>query len=149
MGYTQRITETEPLVGTVITTGSIGSWYTDAISLSSDSGRRFRFLVNVPTLSGGAKVDFNVQTAATSGGTYTALSGCSIAQEGTGGKLFQIEVSTEYLVNAVSTAKYMKGYLIVTSASANPSVSCYGADAAHLPTTDTGTGVQTPNTVYG
>jgi len=145
MAYSARLSEVEPIIGAVRTSGSTGSWYTDAIDLSTV--RRARFLVIVPTLSGGATVDFGVQTSATSGGAYAALSGASITQETTGNKVFDIEVSTEAVVNA-SGNQYMKGYLKVGTATASPLVVCYGAETPFKPASDTATGAQAANVYY-
>lgn len=147
---TERFTESMPIAGAVAATSTIGSWFTDAVPLSGEQGRRFRALVMVPTLTNSATVDFSLYWSATSGGTYAQLAGSSIATESTGNKLFEVEFTTDGVLNTQSTAQFVKGYLKMNAgaSTATPSVIIEGKDAAHKPTTDNASIAQTALQVY-
>jgi hypothetical protein len=120
--YGERVlVESTELVGASITPATLASSYTDPISLPRS--RRYTAELVVPTLSGGSVVNFALYGAITSGGTYTLITGASIAAESIGGKVFQIEITTDMVTTFNSKYQWLRGYTLVTNASAG-NVAC-------------------------
>ncbi len=131
-----RITEETNLVSTIQVKNATGSYLGDAISLDSDTGRRFVAYVNVGTIGSSGTVDFEFRWSATSTGTYVTITGSGIVQDVAGGKTHQVEVSTEQIVAFASGAKWMKPYLKTLVAATPTSVVVLAREMAHPPCTN-------------
>lgn len=125
----------------LIATATIGSEFTAAIALAN--GVKHIFVIAVPTLSGGATVDFGVYWCATSGGSYASLgTGYAITTDSTGGKVHLVEVDTTQIIQSQSTALYIKGYLQQKVAASAPTVTAFAGVVPFAPVTmaDTASG---------
>lgn len=143
MSYSNRVVEGSTLEGSIVTTGATGTFTSNAIDLSV--ARRHLVQWSVPTLAGGATVTGSVLWCATTGGSYTAITGSGFATESTGGKVFVSELTNEAIVQLQPTAKFIKVQIVVATAAASASATCRGFIPSFLPTTDTATGAQAPN----
>jgi hypothetical protein len=132
--YGARITEQENLAATIQSVSGVGSYYSDAISLNGDSGRRFEADVNVGTPGVGGTVDFEFQWSATSAGAYATVTGAKITQDATGGKTHRVELSTEQILQLFPTARFIKGYLKTLVAATPTGVTIRGTDTNYRPT---------------
>lgn len=139
--YSARITETENLVATIQTVNGTGSYYSDAINLNGDSGRRFEADVNVGAIGASATVDFEFQWSATSGGTYATVTGTAITQDTAGSKTHRVECSTEQVVQLHPTAKFIKGYLKTLVAATPTGVTIRSKDMNYLPATNSASAI--------
>jgi hypothetical protein len=139
MSINLRNTEDSALVATIQTVNGTGSYYSDAIPLQADYGRRFLAVVNVGTIGSSGTVDFGFQWSATVSGTYASITGAAITQDTAGTLTHLIEVSTEQVLAAYPLATYMKGYLKTLVAATPTGVTVRSTDAAHKPITNTAT----------
>ena len=106
---------------------------TDAIDMSKWG--RVAFIVMVGDVEDTGTVDFKVTECATSGGTYTDLSGKAITQLTTDDddKQAVVEVSCDELG---SGARYLKGALKTATAASDAAVIALGLDAREEPASD-------------
>jgi hypothetical protein len=133
MSATVRATEAIGLAATIDSKNGTGSYYSDAISLDADAGRRFVAYVNVGTIGSSATVDFEFQWSATSGGTYATVTGAKITQDTAGSLTHRVEVTADQVKAAFPTATYMKGYLKTLVAATPTGVVVTAHDQAHMP----------------
>jgi hypothetical protein len=142
--YGERIlVESSELEGFSVTPATVAATYTDPVNL--ERCRRFIAELCVPTLSGGAVVNFALYGAITSGGTYTLITGTSITAESAGNKVFQIEITTDAVTQFNSAYQWLKGYTKVTTASAgNVSALIRGFYPKYLPGADQAAAAQPP-----
>jgi hypothetical protein len=133
--FSERITECTNLVATIQTKNATGSYYSDAISLASNIGRRYVAYVSEGTIGSSGTVDFQFQWSATSGGTYATITGTAMAQDTVGGKTFMIETNTEQVISFAPTATYMKGYLKTLVAATPTSVIILATEMDYKPCT--------------
>jgi hypothetical protein len=97
--------------------------------------RRVIFDINLGVLGSSATIDFKVQAAATSGGTYTDVTGTAITQITAGATNFvRVEVRAETLGGA-SQGPFIKGVLTPGTAASQASVVAYGV-AGYSPASD-------------
>lgn len=120
------ISEALSIVGTVDPDAyATGTQLTDAIDMSVN--RRVMFIVTVGDLGTAATIDFYVMECATSGGTYTRLTGKNITQltkTGTDGdKQAIVNVSSEELTSGM---RYLKGSMRVGTAASDAAVIALG-----------------------
>jgi hypothetical protein len=131
--YTQQLSQRLGVVGSIHSASqSVGTALTEAIDLSKS--RRFLFVVDVGALGASATVDFKVQGATTSGGTYTTIANTSIAQITTNNQVATVEITTEGVQALNLGYTYIKGALVVGTAASQASVVAYAADSRNEPT---------------
>ena len=107
--------------------------FTDAIDMSRWG--RVAFVVAAGTIDATGTVDFKVTECATSGGTYTDLSGKAITQLAATDDDEQkiVEVSADELG---SGKRYLKGALKTATAASDAAVIAVGLDAREEPASD-------------
>ena len=116
------ISEAISIVGTVDPDAyATGTQLTDAIDMSVH--RRVAFIVQVGALGSSATADFYVMECATSGGTYTRLTGKNITQLTQAGtdsdKQAIVNVAAEELTSGY---RYLKGSLRIGTAASDAAV---------------------------
>ena len=92
--------------------------------------KRAYFLIDTGTMGSSATLDFTVKASATSGGSYTAVSGSAITQlvKATDDNKYAIvEVSSEKILAAGSTYRYIKGSLTPGTAACTSAVIVLGS----------------------
>lgn len=142
----ERVTECTNLSSVAISTSTIGTEAGDNIALQS--GQKHLALVTIPTLSGGALVDFQFQWSATATGTYAATTSV-MPQESVGGKTNLIEVDTSQIIQAYPTATYIRGYLKQSVAAAAPVMNIITLIPPYLPTQNTSSKAGSITTILG
>jgi hypothetical protein len=122
--YTERMSEalTIPAAGVHSANQSTGSSPYDTAAIPLAKLRRVMFLIDVGVVGGSGTVDFKVRWCATSGGTYNDLSNTSITQITASTAYAIVEITTEQVINAQPTAKFIKGRLTIGTASSQVSV---------------------------
>lgn len=88
------------------------------------------FIVDSGTLGASGTLDFQVKGAATSGGSYTAISGTAITQlvKATDDNKYALVLVTAEKINALGLGyKFIKGSLLPGTAAANSAVIALGA----------------------
>jgi len=137
VSYNERASEALPPVAAIPAFSGIASYYSDAISLDSNRGRRFAMYGIVGALGSSGTVDANFQWSTTAQGSYTVYTPSAITQivQGTtaGPGVFMTEVTTEELIAANPTAKYMKGYIRTLVAATAAAAVVIGIDPSTKP----------------
>jgi len=122
MAYTERLSEQLAIVACIDPDAyGTGAQSSDVIDMRYH--RRVMFIVMAGTLGSSATLDFKVQECATSGGTYSDLSGKSITQLTDAGtdddKQAIVEVAAEEMGAGM---RYLKGILTVGTATSDAGV---------------------------
>src|SRR3954471_9958067 len=92
--------------------------------------RQVLFLVDSGTLGASGTLDFQVKGSATSGGSYTAISGTAITQlvKATDDNKYALVLVTTEKINALGLGyKFIKGSLLPGTAASNSAVIAIGA----------------------
>ena len=120
--YTERLSEQLAIVATIDPDAYAASTVlTDAIDMSKF--RRVMFIVMAGTLGASATLDFKVTECATSGGTYSDLSGKSITQLTQAGSDDDKQVIVEVAAEEMGSGKrYLKGSLTIGTATSDAGV---------------------------
>lgn len=135
--WTELLTQSLTVAAAGIRSQSLapGAALTSAVDL-----KRFRkvlFLVDIGTLGASATVDFKVQAAKTSGGTYSDVTNVKINQVTTNNHTELIEVSADHLQNLMGNGyEFLKGVCTVGTAASQVSVTVLGAIGDHEPTSN-------------
>jgi hypothetical protein len=129
---TELLSQRLPVLGVVYPSSqAAGTAATAAIDLSQ--ARQIEFLVIVGTIGASATVDFQVTGSATSGGTYTAISGTSITQITASSKIAKVVVRVDQL-NALGLGyNFIKGSITVGTAATGTCVIALGGDSTYEP----------------
>ncbi len=136
MGYTERLSEQLAVVACIDPDAyGTGAQSSDAIDMRYH--RRVIFIVQVGTLGTNATVDFKVQECATSGGSYSDLSGKSITQLTDAGtdddKQAIVEVAAEEMGAGM---RYLKGVLTIGTAASDAGVIALADCTRYHPASD-------------
>lgn len=90
--------------------------------------RKVLFIVYTGTIGGSATIDFSITASATSGGSYTAVTGTSITQITASNKAGFCEISADFLESVQGYGfRYIKGSLVVGTATSQVTVVALGA----------------------
>jgi hypothetical protein len=116
------LSEELAIVGTIDPDAyAANSYETDVIAL--ENGRRVVFVVMAGDLGSSATLDFKVQGATSSGGSYADISGASITQLTQAGsdsdKQVVLEISNEYIENLGLGYTHIKGVMTVGTATSD------------------------------
>ena len=96
--------------------------------------RKVMFIVDSGTLGTSGTLDFQIKGSATSGGTYTAITGTAVTQ------LVKASNDNNYVISELDCAtaaalgyRYVKGSLLPGTAASNSAVIVLGAHTTHEP----------------
>jgi hypothetical protein len=132
MIYTEQLSQGLGVVGSIHSANQVvGSSLTEAIDLSK--GRRFLFVVDVGTVGASATVDFVVQGATTSGGTYTNIAATAVTTITANNKVAVVEVTAEQVQGLGLGYTFLKGKLTIGVAASQASVVAYSAVTRNEP----------------
>lgn len=131
--YTAKLSEQLAVVATIDPDAYTASTVlTDAIDMSKF--RRVMFIVMAGELGASATVDFKVTECATSGGSYTDLSGKSITQLTQAGSDDDKQVIVEVAAAEMGSGKrYLKGSLTIGTATSDAGVIALASVGRHKP----------------
>lgn len=116
---------------------AVGDRPTDVIAVSV--GNRFLFTINTGVLGAAGTLDFKVQGATASGGTYVDIPGTAITQivKATGdNKVVDVEVSGEVIADANPNYSHIRGVLVVGVAASLAGVVCRAGGLRYGPARD-------------
>ncbi len=129
--YTQQLTQHLSVAGRIAAASqAIGSYLTEAIDLSK--ARRVLFVIDAGTPGTSGTINFLVQGATTSGGTYTTISGTAITQLTATG-VAVVEVTAEAVQALGLGYTFIKGQLTIGTAASPVSVVAYTSVARNEP----------------
>ena len=131
---TQLLTEqvAVPVDGIHAASLTAGSYDTTAIDMGSF--RQVAFLIDTGTLGASATVDFQLTGCATSGGSFTAISGTSITQATASSKYVVVSITSDKLTSLGLGYRYIKGHLTIGTATSVCAVAVIASDAHFEPT---------------
>ena len=137
--YSEQLSERLAVVATIDPDAySAGAENSDAVDLSKFN--RALFVLMVGDLGVSATVDFKLQWAATSGGSYTDISGKSITQLTQAGsddnKQALIEITAEELAAVDTTAQFVRGVLTIGTTACDAGMVALAGVARHHPASD-------------
>ena len=137
--YSAKISEQLAVVATIDPDAYAAAAYnTDAVDVSKFN--RVLFIVMAGELGTSATLDFKLQWATTSGGSYTDVSGKAITQLTQAGsdsdKQALVEITAEELAGINSSAQFVRGVLTIGTATSDAGVVALGGVARHGPVTD-------------
>lgn len=110
---------------------SVGTGLTSAVDLGTFG--QVLFVIDSGTLGSSATLDFTVTGSATSGGSYTAITGTAITQISASSKYALVLVSAEKIKSQVPTVRYIKGQVTVGTATSTVSILALGVITDYEP----------------
>jgi hypothetical protein len=127
-----RMNERNAVVG-VVNPATHAAGTIDSTAIDLKNFRRAMFVLLAGNLSGGGVIDFKLQSSATSGGSYTDLSGYAITPmnnaDGTNSQAI-VEVSADVLPDG---HRFVRGRVTVTTAASPLAVVALGGDPRFEP----------------
>ena len=135
--WTEQVTQSMTVAAAGIRSQSVAASTVLTSAVNLQKFRKVLFLIDIGTLGASATIDFKVQAAKTSGGTYADVASTSITQVTASNKTEIVEVSADHVQNTMGNGyQYLKGSLTVGTAASQASVTVLGVIGDHEPTSD-------------
>lgn len=131
--YTELISQRNalPVDGIHAQAVSVGSALTGAVDLGAV--RQVAFLVDSGTLGSSATLDFQLLGSATSGGSYTAITGTAITTITASNKYAIVSTTNEYINELALGYRYIKGQVTIGTATSTVAVTVIASDTEFEP----------------
>jgi hypothetical protein len=132
--YTNRPGEVVDILATIQPiAGTPGTFLSDAIALSSATGRRLWALIQCGAIGSSATVTASLVGSATSGGSYAAITGAALTADSTGGNVHTITAGIDWIKYVAPTVNFVKLQVVTATAATPISGIVLGFDCSNNP----------------